>query len=53
MPKEGDQLEDGTDKVSKEEVIKDASEDMVRKTVQAATPSLHGGNTSEGKKKNG
>uniref|UniRef100_A0A3Q4AA28 Uncharacterized protein n=1 Tax=Mola mola TaxID=94237 RepID=A0A3Q4AA28_MOLML len=46
MPKEADHLEDGRDKVSKEEVMQDASEEMVRKRVRANTPSLHGGNTS-------
>lgn len=51
MPKEADHLEDGRDKVSKEEVMQDASEEMVRKRVRANTPSLHGGNTSGGKKK--
>ncbi|XP_044049419.1 T-complex protein 11-like protein 1 isoform X1 [Siniperca chuatsi] len=47
MPKEADHLEGGGEKESKEERMQDASEETVRKSVQANTLSLHRGNTSE------
>lgn len=47
MPKEGDHLEGGEDKESKEERTQDASEETVRKRVRANTPSPHRGNTPQ------
>lgn len=53
MPKEGDHLEDGGGKESKEERTEDASEEMVRKRVWANTPSPHRGDTPQGEKRVG